>query len=296
MQFRQGMLGVAVIAVALAGALIGSWVMSMDVEEREVINYAPHTDITGLFDTEMAPQFTEYSPSSNYTGYWTPASVDGDTKYFDGVDYTPASRANNYRVNLPPIESNVGSVELPDESPSDILRQVWVHTYRDGNLTYNYSDSAEAIKLSDVISLVTQQTSGTFRLASNDGPDVTGITSSVLNVDWLIIANKADFRSNGNYDCMTKDYMDNSPTGGRNYHLISLSCEANLDKKIVTLYYDNNFETMMGDVALDQCYVIYGGDDMIGGDELRLGVDGFYKFELFPPNSYMDPSKGVELE
>ena len=91
MQFRQGMLGVAVLAVAIAGALIGAWVMSMDVEEREVINFSPLTDITGLFDTEMAPQFTDYSPSSNYTGYWTSTSVDGETRYFDGVDYTPAS-------------------------------------------------------------------------------------------------------------------------------------------------------------------------------------------------------------
>ena len=113
MQFRQGMLGVAVLAVAIAGALIGSWVMSMDVEEREVINSSPLTDITGLFDTEMAPQFTDYSPSSNYTGYWTPSSVIDNERYFDGVDYTPANRANNYRVNLPPTESHEGTVSMP---------------------------------------------------------------------------------------------------------------------------------------------------------------------------------------
>ena len=296
MQFRQGMLGVAVLAVAIAGALIGAWVMSMDVEEREVINYSPLTDITGLFDTEMAPQFTDYSPSTNYTGYWTTASVEGETRYFDGVDFTQASRANNYRVNLPPVESTQGTVNLPDESPSDILRQVWLHTYRGGNLVYNYSDTAEAIALTDVIGLVTEQTSGTFRIASNDGPNVTGVTSSDLNLDWLIIANKADFRSNGNYDCMTMEYKDNAPTGGSSYHLISLSCEANLDKKIVTMYYDNNFTQRMADISLDQCYVIYAGDDMIGGHELTLGTDGDYKFELFPANTYMDITKGVEME
>lgn len=295
MQFRQGMLGVAVVAVALAGALIGSWVMSMDVEEREVINYSPLTDITGLFDTEMAPQFTDYSPSTNYTGYWTTASVEGETRYFDGVDFTQASRANNYRVNLPPVESTQGTVNLPDDSPSDQINQLWVYSYRNGSTGYTFSDSVESIQMSDVISIVTEQTSGTFRIASHDNADVVlQQTTPDLEADWIIIANKADFTSNDRYNVMTMKYRDHVdyPTSG---HMLSLSCIVNLDKKIVTMYYDNAFQTPIGDISLDQCVVIYGGDDGATADVI-LGNSGAYKFELFPPQTYMDPTKGVEME
>lgn len=295
MQFRQGMLGVAVVAVALAGALIGSWVMSMDVEEREVIKYAPLTDITGLFDSEMAPQFTDYSPSSNYTGYWTPSSVEGDSRYFDGVDYTPATRANNFRVNLPPIESTSGTVEMPADSPSDQINQLWVYSYRNGSNGYTFSDSVESIKMADVIALVTQQTSGELRLASNDNADVVvSQTSADLVADWLIIANHADFTSNDRYNVMTMEYRDHAahPTSG---HMLSLSCIVNLDKKIVTMFYDNAFQTSIGDISLDQCVVIYGGDSGATADVI-LGDDGAYRFQLFPPNTYMDPSKGVTME
>lgn len=295
MQFRQGMLGVAVLAVAIAGALIGAWVMSMDVEEREVINYSPLTDITGLFDTEMAPQFTDYSPSSNYTGYWTSSSVDGETRYFDGVDYTPASRANNYRVNLPPTESHQGTVSLPADSPSDQINQLWIYSYRDGSNGYTFSDSVESIQMSDVIALVTQQTSGTFRIASHDDADVVlQQTTADLEADWLIIANKADFTSNDRYNVMTMEYKDHA-VGPNSNHMLSLSCIVDLDKKIVTMYYDNHFETPIGDISLDQCVVIYGGDDGYTADVV-LGDDGAYRFQLFPAASYMDPSKGVEME
>ena len=295
MQFRQGMLGAAVIAVALAGALIGAWVMSMDVEEREVISYSPLTDITGLFDTEMAPQFTDYSPSSNYTGYWTAASVDGETKYFDGVDFTPANRANNYRVNLPPTESSEGTVEMPAESPYSQISGLRVYAYRDGANGNVFSDDVQSIQLSEVIALVTAQTSGTFRLASNEDADVVlDQTSADIVADWLIIANKADFRSNDQYHVQTIEYRDHAQ-GVNTNHMLALSCIADLDKRIVTLFYDNNFQTRLADISLDQCVVIYGGEDHATADVI-LGTDGAYKFELFPANTYMDPSKGVELE
>lgn len=296
MQFRQGMLGVAVLAVAIAGALIGSWVMSMDVEEREVIKYAPLTDITGLFDTEMAPQFTDYSPSTNYTGYWTTASVEGEIRYFDGVDFTQASRANNYRVNLPPVVSTQGTVNLPADSPSDQISQLWVWSYRNGSTGYTFSDSIESIQMSDVIELVTEQTSGTFRIASHDNADVVlQQTTPDLEADWLIIANKADFRSNDRYDVMTMDYREHAVGPATSQHMLALSCIVDLDKRIATLFYDNNYQTRIADVSLDQCVVIYGGDDGATADVI-LGDSGAYKFELFPPQTYMDPTKGVEME
>lgn len=295
MQFRQGMLGVAVVAVALAGALIGSWVMSMDVEEREVINYSPLTDITGLFDTEMAPQFTDYSPSTNYTGYWTTASVDGETRYFDGVDFTQAGRANNYRVNLPPTESHQGTVNLPDDSPSDQINQLWVYSYRNGSNGSTFSDSIESIQMSDVISIVTEQTSGTFRIASHDNADVVlQQTTADLEADWIIIANKADFTSNDRYNVQTMEYKEHA-LGVNNNHMLALSCIVDLDRKIATLFYDNNYQTRIADISLDQCVVIYGGDDGPTADVV-LDNSGAYKFELFPPQTYMDPTKGVEME
>ena len=48
--FRNGMLGVVIIALAIAGALFGGYLAGIDTEEVEVTKYDYLADVTGLFD------------------------------------------------------------------------------------------------------------------------------------------------------------------------------------------------------------------------------------------------------
>lgn len=298
MQFRQGMLGVAVLAVAIAGALIGSWVMSMDVEEREVTVYDPLTDITGLFDTDRAPQYTDYDPSSNYTGYWTNSTIIDGVRYFGGVDYTESSRANNFRVNEPPIDSDHGTVTLPDPQTSDIgAVRLGVYTLEDGYEGYLGTD-VDCSYLSDVIQLITNKTSGTVRISSVEGVDQIDASQSVLYLDSVIFGNSGNIYRTM-YNCCTQEFYDHfSDSSLRlDYYLLALSCEVNLDRGICTLYYDNDFSKRVEDVALNNCVVYYGGN--AGGifdDTLELDTVAEYNYTEFGPTTYMDPARGVRFE
>ena len=123
MRFQTGALGVVVVMVALVGMLMGSWVMSMDVTEEEVTKYNALTEIGGLFDSEKTPTFTDYNPSTNYTGYYTDVSVTGDDRYFDGVDFKVADNPNNFRVQERPTSSTVdSSYDLDDLNPTDTVK------------------------------------------------------------------------------------------------------------------------------------------------------------------------------
>lgn len=86
MKFKSGMLGLCIVTIALFGTILAGFLLDVDSQTRQVTNYEYITDVTGLFDIGNAPEYIEYSPSSNYTGY-----------SFDTVNYTDAGSINQYR-------------------------------------------------------------------------------------------------------------------------------------------------------------------------------------------------------
>lgn len=298
-QFRQGMLGVAVVAVAIAGALLGSWAMSMDVEERTVTTYDALTDITPLFDTEMAPAYTDYNPATNYTGYYTESTTIGDHRYFGGVDYTEAKRPNNYKVDQPPLEQLEGTITVPTDGSASINRfqlQRWI----DGGQYAVWSTDVEAYTLADLLALVTTETTGTFKLASNEGLSALTNVAGPVNVDWLLFGSMSAHTGSSSartYFFGTEEFYRNFPSADNQYHNhIALSMSADLDRNVVTLYSDNAFQNQLKVVSLDDCIILAGGQTATGDHDVCLGTTGTYEYSKFPEASYMDPSGGVEVE
>lgn len=296
MQFRQGMLGVAVVAVALATAILGSWVMSLDIEEKQVTRFNELTEITTLFDSDLVPTFTDYNPSDNYVGYFTDATTIDGVRYFGGVDYGEAVRANNFKLNLPPIERSANNLTLPTDGTFD-ARQFWLWMNDGQQSGYANTDRVEASYLRDIIAQVTSQTSGTFRMASNEGM-FSGYRSGNLDLGWVVFTNESDWFGNfgKTFYAATPGFFQHSSSVTDRYHLPYLSAIADLDRGIVTLYTDNQYRDRALDISIDSCVVAYGGGPNISGRGIQLQTSADYVFELFPPNTYMDPSKGVELE
>lgn len=289
---RSGMLGVVVLSIALAGALFGGYLAGVDTVEEPAVDYNYLADVSGLFDYDRSPNYIDFDSSTNYTGYFSRDTGD----YFpeSRVDFTPYDGVNNYRINEAPIEQSSETITLPDDSPSDEIRQLWFHATDQ----YSWTDDAESIRLSDVISMVTQQTTGKFTIASQgDLASYPGSGSGTERIlDWVVIANIDDFRGNGNYYCATKEFLDQAASPSQ-YHQIALSCVADLDLGIATLYYDNDFTSRIMDISIDQCVVIYGGQSssVSSGHWLQLSYDADYTFELFGPPTYLDPTRGVVL-
>ena len=301
MRFQAGALGVVVVIVALVGMLMGSWVMSMDVTEEEVTKYNPLTEIGGLFESEKTPTFTDYNPSTNYTGYYTSISVYGDTAYFDGVDFTVASNPNNFRVQEAPTSTTVDhNFDLDTLTPTDTIR---VSYFAD-----NYQSWSDRIMTSDanylsVADLASQlgYTSGNVKLTVT----ATAEPSDYADFSQYIIFYTPDMIM-GPGSSLNGVWMKNPSLTGNLFQQgqgglgIDFTIQASLvsnpilgmvwDGISITLYYDVDCTKPVGTTTPDSCFIAWGGTT----DGLDDAAD--VEYLALPNPEYMDPSKGVVME
>lgn len=93
MKFQSGILGVIIVVIALMGTIFGGYLMNVHQENVTSTNYEPVTDVTSLFNFTEQPDYIEYNPAKNFTGY---TLSDGSAT---GVDYTSSSTINQYYMS-----------------------------------------------------------------------------------------------------------------------------------------------------------------------------------------------------
>lgn len=302
MRFQTGALGVVVVIVALVGMLMGSWVMSMDVTEEEVTKYNALTEIGGLFESEKTPTFTDYNPSTNYTGYYTSISVIGDTTYFDGVDFTEATNPNNFRVQGAPISTTVDhDFDLDTLTPTDTVRVSYFSTNAQ---TWNQrimDDDANTMTMAEIAEAL-GYVSGNVKLTINnaqDPEDYSDFSDYVVFYTDDMIAGSGVFHGvwfkNPSLTGYLYQYGVNHSMGP---NFVTTSSEVSnpimgavWDGISVTLYYDAECTRPVGTYTADAVSIAWGGTT--GTASLNDVVDLVY-LEL-PYPEYMDPSKGVVM-
>jgi hypothetical protein len=294
MAFSKGALGLIVVTIALVGALLGSWAMSMDVEEKEVTKFNPLTDIAPLFQSEKTPTFTDYSPSTNYTGYYTYDSIFGNTVYFDGVDFQQTT-PNNFMVQESPTGVDADTKTLDSTGAVSGAFQVYVRTLDDAKATAPYAKT-----LSDLISEWSYTDYGKIEIRNADSSidwsdftDIEGNWVAIVPVHW------AD--ANHSYAITFKnpaipvEELQQRYDRSIIYHDPTVACRYIKSSNSVEIFYDNDMTNSAGIYSANDVYVLFGKrvDDssyMALGDTIETMA-----YEL-PPMNYMDPSEGVELE
>lgn len=108
-EFGSGILGCIICVLALMGSILGGFCLGVESETRDVTNYDYKTDLTGTFATENAPEYIDYSPAANFTGYLR-----------NSVDYTQSSTANAFRyiVSYPLDQEMTKQITQNDFFPS----------------------------------------------------------------------------------------------------------------------------------------------------------------------------------
>lgn len=106
-RFKPGYLGACIVAVAILGGLLLGSVANVSTHTENTTAYEYKTDITGLFDVSQEPQFLNFNPATNYTGY---ANTDSTQYQTDptGIKYSTGSNVNNYRVLKEPGVTTAG--------------------------------------------------------------------------------------------------------------------------------------------------------------------------------------------
>ncbi len=293
LNFSSGMLGVTVVVVALAFALLGSWALSTEVSEVDVVTYNPVTDITPLFGSDKAPDYIEYNPSTNYTGYYTEDSIIGETKYFDGVDYDASSRPNQYRLNLEPISSTSDDdydLSVYDSSASSSFS---VRLFVANGLAFRIG-TPYSMLLSDLTTSMGFENFDELTIRNTSSVDWTtdygaGQWVTFIPKSWIGInpysSTYADLRMPGNTDASTGSYADwtwNTPI---------MACKYDITNGTVVLYTDTDMLNQAGIFTPSEVYVAWGLEGMTYELATTTGVEA----ADYPDATYMDPSKGVEL-
>lgn len=296
LSFSTGMLGVVTVTLALAFALLGAWALSTDVTEKEVVAFNPLADVTPLFEGTMAPEYIDYSPSTNYTGYYTDLSVINDTIYFDGVGYAESNSVNQYKLKLPPTGTETDAYTLQDTYTTSGItynaedtrfiyqytpgqnQSTYTHTY-----SYNIRDLAAALGYSGQYLTITSTNVPTNWSNPND----RFVTFVPL---YKTVTNVADERVAYVYNPQYTIPSDDPAIKYRIYPI--LGCVYDQTTNTVSLYYDTDLtEVAFAGMAATDVYIWF---DDLGEDYLDNKIT--IVAETMPPVKYMDPSQGVDLD
>lgn len=285
MEMKDGMLGVIIIALAMVTAFAGAYLAGITSSTEEVVKYNYLADVNGLFDTEQYPQYIEFDPSTNYTGYYSEVSKNPheDGYYFaeDQVGYTPNVdrydniRVNNYKLNLEPEAYEEGTVDvsdcdstyhMDDWDPPYVLyfnyrtadnQNVEKRAYLDSNYATNGIIGMTTLaKFLDYMGL---HESGEYLLTATGEPsDGNSDPNSTFNSNWILFTNKEAWSEESStwgtqyiYRCANNSYNQHNNT---NYPLPPIACKATLtvtpvknDEGEITDYVYTGFVTLYQD-------------------------------------------------
>ena len=302
MKFKSGMLGVCIVVLALLGTVLGGFILGIDQSTRTVTDYEYVTDVTGLFDISDAPEYVEYSPSSNLVGY-SPSS---------SVQYTESSTVNSYRyvvqdgardissstiTNASSYASNTGRF-LPAEAGSSAYIQ-WNGNINFGSsvtfhgITYNGSAAGESVQVGEVMGSWPMITSLSTVLQS------LGLSSyGTLEIDLSYGAFPVMFY-NSSWTFVNIERGD----GSSQYGYVATLNESNTMPQHMTVNMaTNTVSATRGGVTMwntnaDQIDVIYRYSTRAGGSFSPASTSVTMSITAigYPTYGYMDPTKGVTM-
>jgi len=321
-EFRNGMLGVTIIALALAGAIVGGYLAGIDSVEHEVTRFNELADVSGLYEYDTNPQYIDYDPSSNYTGYYSETSG----KYFavDEVGYTPnvdssgKTQQNNYKIDLPPTYENTETKDLSNLPQTDVpntedglnLMTFYTGPY-DPNGNGRYSAACKGTTLTELLTYLDYTGEQYVRLASpNDlSVDISGATSeNPVETGWVfffpdsyvshsggnLLRNTVNLMSKETYDTFEfPSYVSPDVIKA----IACQSCTIDVRAQQVTLYSDNQFQNRIGIYELSKMYMIYSETTLsFLTPSLILSDTATVTVQTFPDASYLNPNYGVQLK
>lgn len=92
MRFLTGNAGIVVVIVAIMGTVAVGYILAGDTETETATEFQHTADITGLFATSSEPEYLDYSPPENWTG-WRMGNY-----FMQGVSFEQSARATPYIV------------------------------------------------------------------------------------------------------------------------------------------------------------------------------------------------------
>ena len=270
-EFGSGILGCIICVLALMGSILGGFCLGVESETRDVTNYDYKTDLTGTFATENAPEYIDYSPAANFTGYLR-----------NSVDYTQSSTANAFRyiVSYPLDQEMTKQITQNDFFPSSndfltnspgtqLVLNVTGGGYNYGtaktvdSLTYNVFTNSGTYN-GDSIPKVTQLSSiiETYRNMGNE------VTVDIINYGDHPVLMTANLPTRTDYRDTTHDNTWFIYNGSISAHPTRIVWNTVIDS--VNVY---NGSTLLFSSTLNNTMVYYSYQYNAGGTPAQAGIN-----------------------
>ena len=297
-EFRNGMLGVTIIALALAGAIVGGYLAGIDSVEHEVTRFNELADVSGLYEYDTNPQYIDYDPSSNYTGYFSEnTGIYWPEEY---VDYTPSDTANNYKIDRQPTDVEEDTYDMSSvESSISVVVSYADYPSNTGVPFIKTNPDDVTISLSELVELIVGDGSQTYLdlKSSDDRGDITNVQGEHCSVDWIVFTARSEWGDSSHLTLCSSAAWNYEVSQGLSPAWVfpKLSAHIDLVGQVVTLYYDNDMKDWAGTYSLDSVCVTFGGPDS-GDLTINFGHSVNYSMGVSQTTRYLNPNYGVQLK
>lgn len=279
----------------------------MDVNEDEVTKYRSLAEMTGEFQSEPVPEYTNYNPSTNYTGYYTDDSVIGDHTYFGGVDYE-SSRPNNYRLDIMPELMNSYTQDMTDTDYGSSYDLAFYDGPKSSTDSGTFGKAVYDVKNISMTKLMSEinpdNAYNRIYLSSIDNlDDLVNLPGQNTSIDWCLFVCKSKTVHpviRNEYVVVTEYVQQQGGQEIREYtNPVAIAAMVDLDTKLVTFYEDNDFRTQVAIYPMKDVIIFFGGTNVVpipvSTKLMELGTDLYVDLRKVGDPEYMDPSYGVEL-
>lgn len=309
--FRNGMLGVVIVAIAIAGTLLGSYLAGIDTEQVEVTKYNYLADVSGQFSYNESPQYIDYDPSTNYVGYYSDSSEQDGKYYFaEGeVGYVPSSSVNNHKVDLKPTMGDIKTVDIStirdsEDNPLPVTSETYRLSYVAGSSIDNTYWRGQPVLLSTILSnLVYSENTSELRFTTTDvnweGTHTGSGVNARMTLDTVLIVPQSwlTYEAGGViWGAIANPDLDPSEisiTGGAHNPLQYLII--NIDSRSVKVFSDADYTNLVDTYDASRLLVFYGDDPYQQmSPKLNLGDFTFQEVQTYA--RYLNPNNGVWLK
>ena len=282
----------AVTTVAIMGTILMGFALSSETKTVEYDDWEYITNVSGLFETSQTPQYVQYNPSANWTGY---SLTNGGL--IGGINYSTSQNANLYPIEKGPTyvnytNLNIVNMNLNQASPptSSKIVESW-------GVVYNSTDTFKPVYGNNGNNITTNKPNVTTLKTIYDALDGDSYDQLTIKLDGTMVWCKASdwtlstwvYSGGGvttKYTVYTlnTDYASTAiPTGTITMTKATMSA---------TFTATGGSPQLIGN--LDDVHLVYGGSGT-GEGQIVLGttITGQKITNVTP--IYMDPSQGVSL-
>lgn len=320
MELRDGMLGVVIIAVALSVALFGSYFAGVTSYETEVINYKWLADVSGEFDYDQSPQYIDFDPSSNYTGYFSNDSYSEImNKYYfakDEVEFIPnvvndVPVPNNYKIDFEPevvseVTINLSTLdpeEMGIEKTGAMVRYVYAI---EGDYVqwfgFKTTDAGAYILKDLLIGMGLTEQCNHVRISLGDSVNWNdtphhGLFYDTLDLNTVLLIPY----DKSKIAYITSPDFDTSKIEGTSVNIMKpyLSIDVDLKTWEVQCYFTSDYSGTAEPKKAESMIICYGDTndgEGSGYDHLNLSYEMDYVALKFEDPQYLNPMYGVSLK